>query len=175
MNRIKIIRLLICLTPLFLSGCPYESDIPLGSPYDAAIDQSLIGNWRLDTPETEDEAAGILNICAFNDHELVITAEQEDKKGVEILRAFTTRIGGQSFLNVQSIEPGCKQSTWLFVNYGFADGRLTLRIVEEDLFEGKEMTSSADLAAFIKENQSNKKLYDGDADMVLVRLIKPID
>lgn len=170
-ERLLITIFIFLLIPLLLSGCPYESGIPLSSPAKAMIDKELIGKWEYVNKEGHTE--GIVTISMFNDHELLIVLKDEDKNDSEMLRAFVTFIGKEKILNIQEMKGAYEDRAWMFVNYSIANCTLSYRIVDDELIKKNQekMSSSKEFYRFIKENLSNNSLY-GNAEKTDLRCIK---
>ncbi|MFC2171795.1 hypothetical protein ACFLU6_04085 [Acidobacteriota bacterium] len=144
----------LLIIALVFGGCPYESKIPLSTPDKARIDKKLLGEW-----ECEDKWEGkdvFLLITKRGKHEYSMVFEG----GSDTYRisAFTTVIDGQKFLNLWEIEPEQENPEYLFVRYTVKKKRLTLRIVEDELFE-PDFESSADLYRFIRDHLDDESLY----------------
>ncbi len=172
----NIVRLLttifmFLLIPLLLSGCPYESRIPISLPAKAMIDKELIGKWKYVNKEGHTE--GMVTISMFNDHELLIVLKDEDKNNSEMLRAFVTSIGKEKFLNIQEMKGTYEDRTWMFVNYSIANCTLSYRIVDDELIKKnqKNLSSSKKLYRFIKGNLSNNNLY-GDEEKTDLKCVQ---
>lgn len=152
----------LLLIPLLLSGCPYQSRIPLSLPGEAKIDKELIGKWKYENKEGNE--LGMVTISKFNDHELLIVLKEKDKNYCEMLRAFVTIIDKEKFLNIQEIKGIYEDREWSFVNYSISNCTLSYRIIDDELIEKnkKNISSSKELYTFIKENLANKNLYDSE-------------
>ncbi len=151
-----------------LTGCPYESEVSLGSPQKTKIDEMLLGRWK---PIRDGEKpSGFLTIYAFNKHEYLIIAQDLGESAVMLMRAFGTVIDGEKFLNVQDLKStDVKNNKWLFVNYSVIDDRLKYKVVDEKLFTSK-YTSTGKLVVFIRKNLRNPDLYGDNTAEVLQRL-----
>jgi hypothetical protein len=159
---------------LFLCACPYESEFPLSKCSKAVIDKQLIGQWRLEPKDGEE--GGIITIYRFNDHEYLISARGEEETTEMVMRAFGTRVDGQTFLNVQIInKPGEQKRPWHLVHYALSENKLVYNVVEDDLFKEKQFNSSAELYTFVKKNLKQKELYDQDGERTLTKILKQTD
>jgi len=142
----------LCAAALLLAACPYGSEFPLGSPADAVEDEALIGTWETLAGGTEDLT---LIISSFGGRELLIRAENPEEEP-ETLRAFVSAVDGERFLNIQDED-------WILVNYRIEEGRLLLRIVDDELFESQSFTSPEELRAFVRQHLADPLLY-GEED-----------
>jgi hypothetical protein len=159
---------------LSLCACPYESEFPLSKCSEAVIDNQLIGQWKLEPKEGEEE--GIITIYRFNDHEYLISARGKEETTDMVMRAFGTRIEGQTFLNVQTInKPGEKRRPWYLVPYSLSENKLVYNVVEDDLLKEKQFTSSEELYTFVKKNLKQKELYDQDGERTLTKIVQQSD
>jgi len=164
--KIKTLLITLVVSIFLLSGCPYESPVPLSSPEKSQIDARFIGKWRL--PEEEKKEKGIVEILNFNDHELLILFKEENSEKIDKARAFITEVKGVSYLNYQDVDLKPEKNPWLFLKYRFSGNRLYLNTVEEDLFAHK-IQSSRKLRAFFKKNQHKKDFLDMENDLTLAR------
>lgn len=146
---------LLFAAALLLSGCPYGSDFPLGSPADAVTDDALLGTWK---STVEDDEELTVTIRAAGDRQLLITAESES------VPAFVTEMGGQRFLNIR------EQESYFFAQYRIEADRLRLRIVDDALFEGQAFSSAEELRDFVRANLADPRLYAGEDCQEWVRV-----
>ena len=162
----SILPLVVSL--LLLTGCPYESTVPLSSPGLARIDSDLIGKWMMEDKESKESAA--LTISRFNEKELLIIISEEGREA-ETLRAFVTLIGNQKFLNLQEMRGAYEDRKWMFVNYSIKDCALTYRLVNDSLLKdrAKAGLSQKELYGFIKKNLTNKTVYDEPTTLACVK------
>lgn len=162
LSKIKFIVLIIIF---LLYGCPYDSIVPLCDPAKGKVDQDLTGKWI----KEEKNERGALIIDQFNGQELILLVVEDGGKKVERMRAFTTVIDGEKFLNVQAIKDNYDKRTWMFVNYTVSGDVMSFNIVEDSIFKSK-LKNSDELFAFIKKNLKNKDMYDEDGLETLKRV-----
>ncbi len=168
MRKLIRISILALISLMLLTGCPYESPVPLSKPDRAKIDNELIGKWKMEDKESKE--SGILTISRFNDTELLIFVSEEGKE-TDAMRAFVTSIGDQKFLNVQEVKGPFKDRKWMFVNYSIEDCKLTYRLVEDSLLKDKAKggVSQKKLYDFIMKNLANKELFDEPTTLTCVK------
>ncbi len=159
-SKIRFIIIIIFL----LSGCPYESIVPLSDPASAQIDRNLIGRWT----KAEKDDKGTLIIDQFDEHGLSVVVAEDGNKKIDRMRAFTTVIDGEKFLNVQEIKDDYDKRKWMFVSYTVSGDVMTFRTVEDDIIK-KKMKSPEELFAFIKKNLKTRGLFDNDNPETLKR------
>jgi len=153
----RLMRLLIFLLPLLLfSGCPYNSDIPLCEMENSVVDDSLLGSWE--SPEVDEDSRAVLHFLQFNAKEyLVIFTENKE---TSLFRAFTREIDHASFLTITEIHPGIPEPpNYIFARYHIQQDALEIRLVEEDLFEGKTFKNPEQLTKFFAMHLDNDSLY----------------
>lgn len=155
--------LLVLFLPLLLA-CPYESGVPLSKSIKAKIDTELLGEW-----ENTKRGEPAIIIQQFNDNELLFLGREDGNVQPEGLRAFTTVVKGERFLNVQEIKISGKGQGWYIVHYTILGETLTARIVDDKLIAKPFATSKA-LYAFVKKNLCNKELFGDDPAMVFQRV-----
>lgn len=109
------------------SGCPFEQARPLGPASQAVADATLVGAWMCTEPsEPEVHMTVAVTESVRRTYSIVLSAPE---KKTARLRAFITRTGSTSILNVQQIGGSDLVSTgkYAFVRYvRQADGSLTL-------------------------------------------------
>ena len=160
---------LVFLVFLCLCGCPYESEFPLSPSSEAKIDKELIGKWKFQCEK--EEQSGTITIYQFNEHEYLILLKEEGEEDIDLMRAFGTTIDDHKFLNTQDINSAnAKEREWFFVNYSVFNDRLVLKYVEDRIFENKIINSSQELYQLMKENLSNKELYDENDKKIFNRV-----
>jgi hypothetical protein len=158
--------LAVIAAPLFfllLAGCPLSSDKPLSDPRSAAVDPALIGTWKTQDPESGEWNR--LTILAFDEHEMVGLAPEDESPEVTAFRLFVTPMGTQRFLNVQEL--GDDQREWFFARYEIARDRMRLTIVDEALFEARTFASSAELRDHLRAHLSDPRLYAAEGETVM--------
>jgi hypothetical protein len=151
--------------PLFLglavlAGCPLSSDTPLSDPAAAQPDPGLVGTWKSTDPETGE--VNEIKILAFNEHEMVAVAPESDAGKVSAMRLFPTRIGTETFLNIQELGSG--DHGWVFARYRIDNDRLRMTIVDDELFRDRRFASSDELRAFVARNLGDPRLYASNGD-----------
>ncbi len=155
---------------LFLTACPYESEVPLENPLKAKIDVLLLGQWG--PAEKKDRESGVITIYAYNNHGHVLVVEDPGGKNLTVMRAISTRIGKEKFLSVQELNTTAPlDRKWIFAKYTISGDKLKYRVVDEKLFTGKYPSSSS-LCAFIRNNINNPRLF-GDNQTEVLRRVYP--
>lgn len=165
-NRGRSLGIVLFLFILpFLWGCPYESTVPLSKSRKAEIDQALLGVWK----NTAEEDPFTMIVEQFNEHEFLLLGMVDGKINREVMRAFVTVIKDERFLNVQEIKDSPDERKWGLVHYTLSGDTLTIRIVDDKLFD-RSFSSSRALSSFIRKNLHNKALYGDVPPMVLQRV-----
>jgi hypothetical protein len=72
--------------------------------------------------------------------------------------AFTSAVGGELFLNIQDT---AEAGQWYFANYRLHEGRLRLRLVDDELIGSQTFASAGELRAFLQRNLEDPRLYGG--------------
>jgi hypothetical protein len=143
---------------LLVYGCPNHSINPLSSVESARIDDSLLGTWEF---RENDNVLGTMQILKFNEHEVVILANEQGKGVSDVFRAFTTEIEGERFINLQRL--GGKEEEnrkWLFANYSIVGDEMKYKLVSDKLFDN-EVLSSREIRHLVAQNLRNNVLYEG--------------
>ncbi len=145
---------LLAAAALLLAGCPYGSEFPLGSPQQAIRDEALLGAWKAAAEGEEDY------LLTFRDEggtALSLLAESPGEEPVSY-PAFVSEIGGRRFLNLRDTEDSGR---WYFADYLFHQGRLRLRLVDDELIGERTFPSAEELAAFLRGHLDDPRLYGG--------------
>jgi len=141
---------LLAAVTLLLTACPYHGSFPMGEPQAALFDPRLIGEWLPDEPD-EGLETGQLWIARFDEDEYVVVGlgDCPNKGG----RAYLTRIGDATFLNVRDpAEP----ARWSVVRIDFNGTDLIVRPLS-DVFDSA--TSVAHLRAMVQPRLNDPKTY----------------
>jgi hypothetical protein len=139
---------------ILLSGCPYESSVPLSSPDKAEIDPVLIGTWIFTDKEKKKDYE--IPFIAFNDHEYLIVLSNDEE--TDYIRAFTTEIAGRRFLNYKKLHVDGSPEKYGFLRYEIQNDRLYVHTVEDDLIT-KEFENPAQLYDHVKKHIADERLY----------------
>lgn len=168
MRKLLFGTILISISLLLLTGCPYESAVPLGAIGEARIDNELLGKWRYEDKESGE--SGTVTISQFNEKELLILIG-EDGKEEEPLRGFVTLVGNEKFLNVQEIKGAYDDRKWVFANYSIKDCALSYRLVDDSLLKKKVKggLSHKGLYDFIRKNVANKDIYGTTTTLTCIK------
>jgi hypothetical protein len=158
-SRLRLALVVPALT-LALSGCPLVSDYPLSEPLAASIDARLLGAWERADPDTGKPTR--LRFEAFDEHQLVGIALGEPDDEISALRAFTTAIGAERFLNVREVGRG--SSGWYILRYSIEGDALAMASVDDALFEGRSFAGAAQLHEFVRGNLANPALYGASGE-----------
>jgi hypothetical protein len=139
---------------LLLAGCPYGSEFPLGSPQQGVRDDALLGAWK---PAAESEEDFTLTFRSAGGADLSVLAESPDEEPAGY-PAFVSEVGGRRFLNLRDDEDSGR---WYFANYRLHEGRLQLRLVDDELIGARTFPSAEELRAFLQDNLEDPRLYGG--------------
>lgn len=153
----RLMHVLAFLVPLILlSGCPFNSEVPLCDTENSVVDDSLLGSWA--SPDGDEDSQAVLHFLQFNSKEyLVIFIENNE---TSLFRAFAREIENAQFLTITEIHSGIPEPpNYIFARYHIQKGALEIRLVEEDLFEGKTFKSPEQLTKFIATYVENDSLY----------------
>jgi len=110
MRRMAILALAIMALAL-LTGCPFESDVPLGAPGPGSLDPKLLGAW---TSTDETGSVADVEFIPFNKYEYYVELREEGKGQPERYRAYTVKVGDQPFLNISELKQETAPATFYF-------------------------------------------------------------
>lgn len=116
-----------------LSGC-YESSRPLARP-GAAYDRAVLGQWNcVPDPLGKPDDRATLMVWPFDESQYY--AEWTEGPNTTRYRAFGSRIGTTTLLNVREMKIGSDDAKWAFVRYRFEGDRLRIAVVKDDAVHG---------------------------------------
>jgi hypothetical protein len=155
MKRKIILPVLLPLL-LFLTGCPYNSKIPLSIPKQP-VDKALLGEWK-NAKEPNDSS--VLKIYEFNANEyaLVIIDKTNNDSSVELLRAFLTPVGDKLLLNVESFKT---RGEFNFCSYTLEGSTLKIKVVSDIVMKEKYESSKTMAKAFAKK-MNDKDFFESE-------------
>jgi hypothetical protein len=148
------------------TGCPFESHVPLGSPGPGSLDPRLQGRW------VAVEAGGTvteIDFLPFNSNEYYVELRQKGKEP-ERYRAYSVRIGGEPFLNINEVKGDTVRHSFNFARYTVGrDGALALRFVGDKAVPKAFGTDQKALVKFLAAHLEGTFLDDGEQPSVLHR------
>lgn len=148
---------------VLLCACE-QSVVPIDTVAGAPFDSSLVGTWRqIDSVQTpgDNAAMTVLSVLEYRAPEYFI--EVDDSAGISPLdhdprlraRAFITRVGGASFMNVEDLTSSPRSFT--LYRYTMRSDTLSVRALTK---AAHRFTTSADLRRFIITNMEADSLYE---------------
>lgn len=151
----------IVSVPLFvliaLCGC-YETEQDLGPRDQSRVDRRFVGEWEFRNPQ---EGATVLTVFNFDDRQYYLEwakVGESPQRGA----AFVAEVGGAAFAHVRDLKPdGVVAAKHTLLRLDLAgDGRLSLRFLNDQFFEGKDVSTSPKLRALVAQNVDNTAMYD---------------
>ncbi len=160
------ILVLALLGTILAAGCPYESDVPLGSPGAGSLDPQLRGHWAaFDT----DRSLVEIDFMPFNESEYLVEVREKDKKP-DHYRAFTVRVGGEAFLNFNEVKLDAARRPFYFARYSVGpDGALALRFVGDKAVPKELGRDQKQLQTFLAAHLEGTFLNDSETPSTLYR------
>jgi len=166
MRRTVILAVLLTLA-LLLTGCPFESTVPIGDPEAGSLDSRLTGLWFWTDPTTGSVTE--FHILQFNSSEYYVeTLEEYSVTGR--FRMYIVTVGGQPFLSINDITEDDEPGSFLFARYSVSetDG-LSLRFVGDDAIPESLASDPKALIDFIAAHLDGDVLDDPDGPFMLSR------
>ncbi len=159
--------LVLVLAALVLTtGCPFESEVPLGSPGPGSLDPALKGRWL--TVERGVDI-GEADFVPFNQNEYYVEL-REKGRAPERYRVYTVRIGGESFLNCNELKGDAGPTQFFFARYLIGpDGAFALRFVGEKAVPKSLANDQDGLVKFLAAHLQGAFLDDSETPNVLRR------
>jgi hypothetical protein len=151
---------------LLLTGCPYESKVPLTKPHPGSLDPRLFGTW-VGTAGAEADSNSVL-VVPFSDTEYLV--ELKEKNGtVDRYRAVGLEIGGQPFLQINEVSEEIPAKSFVLARYTLAPGgRLTVRLVGEKIVPKDLAADAKGLLGFVAAHLNDPQLDDEDTLLQLL-------
>jgi len=149
---------------IVMTGCPYESSVPLSNSCNSTFDPALTGTWI--NPATNGNKDTIV-IMKFNEHEYYIEINEKDQTGGKITsrgRGFVTSIKNQKIINFCELG---KPDKFIFFKYEIKD-RLMKTFSASDKFIKKPFNSSGELYNFFTRNMDKQGFYEPPDSSILV-------
>lgn len=139
-----------------MTGCPYESSVPLSNSCNSTFDPALIGTWVYPSMTGDKDT---LEFMRFNEHEFYIEIRGRDKSGINNVsrgRGFVTIIKNQKIINYCELkDPG----KFYFFRYEIKD-KLMKTFSSSDKFIKQPFNSSGELFDFFSKNIEKQGFYE---------------
>lgn len=156
----------LLLAPL-LTGCPFESQVPLAAPGAGRLDLRLAGSW-LAIDENDADTASVL-VLPFNGTEWFVET-RDSGSDVSRYRAVGFELGGAPFLQLNELAAEDEPGSFFFARYSFGeDGRLRIRFVGDKIIAEDLAEDGPRLAECISAHLTDPELDDPDVRLLLTR------
>lgn len=152
----NLIMLASGLILLMMTGCPYESPVPLGDACQSVIDPALPGTWVI---PASGRVHDTLVFMKFSSHEYYIedaSAGRNSQPMVNRARGFVTVINGVKFLNFIELNDSAK---YLFFKYKVMNDRMVVWS-PSDNFIKQEFSSEAEIVAYFIRNMEKDGFFE---------------
>jgi hypothetical protein len=164
-------RMLILAVPMLLSilltGCPFDSETPIGDPVAGSIDPRLLGTWYW--TESSSVSATEFRVFRFSSAEYYLETQEEGKE-VERARMYIVTIGGQKFLNANELTDDESMLSYTLARYSISDdGLLAIRFVGDKAVPEALATNRQGLIDFLASHLDGTALDDPDGPFILSR------
>jgi hypothetical protein len=146
----KILPVFVVLSfLLLLTGCPYNSKVPLTETSKIPIDKALLGIWK-----TYEDDSSEAKIFEFNKTEYYIEIKDitNGKPELTRYRAYISKVGTYNLINIENLK---YKGDYNFFRYKIEGNELRVETVSDVLITGVYKDSKNLMNAFIKE--INKK------------------
>ena len=147
-----------------MTGCPYESSVPLGNSCNSIVDPALIGTWV--NPSTNG-SKDTIKIMKFNEHEYYVEIHSKGLNGISTIsrgRGFVTLVKNQKIINYGELGQPDK---FVFLKYEIRD-KLMKTFSASDKFIKKPFNSSGELYNFFTRNMDKQGFYEPPDSSILV-------
>jgi len=137
------LSLLVCISIMLITftGCPYESNIPLGDAKDSEIDPQLLGTWIIRNAEIKSRYDTII-FKRFNEHEYYLESHEmkNGKPFTDRGRGFIIRIDGHKILNLSSLN---QPEQFFFATYQCSGDHCITRYASDHYIKTEFRTADA--------------------------------
>jgi hypothetical protein len=157
---------LVLLT--LMTGCPFESTVPLGDPGPGSLDARLAGRWVM-TNESGEDASVVF--YPFDEGAYYVQLDERGKPdSTERYRVYTVTIGGEKFLNINKLGEEVEPGAYFFARYDFTkEGALRLRFVGDEKIPKNLAGDRKALVKFVAEHLAGDFLDDTAKPDLMVR------
>ena len=148
-----------------MTGCPYESPVPLSNSCNSTVDPALIGTWVY-TPKAV--VKDTVEIMKFNDHEYYMEFHEKRQNGINVTsrgRGFVTMIKNQKIINYCELGNPDK---FMFFKYEIKDN-LMKTFSPSDNFIKQPFNSSGELSDFFTKNIDKLGFYESPDTAIHVK------
>ncbi len=164
-------RMLILAVPLLLSilltGCPFDSETPIGDPVAGSLDPRLLGTWYWTVSSSG--SATEFRVFRFNSAEYYLETQEEGKE-TERSRMYIVTIGGQKFLNANELTDDESALSYSLARYSISDdGQLVIRFVGDKAVPNALETNRQGLIDYLASHLDGTVLDDPDGPFILTR------
>ena len=151
----------ICLS---LTGCPYESGVPIDKP-SVKINKEILGTWEYSHNHGE-----LFKVSQLDDFRYKIVKTKVNSESTDDYTAYTSIINGISFINLWESNTNETSQKYAFYKMQLeSKDKIRLSEVTENIDE--KFNSSEELKAFISINMKNSYFF-GNNEIELVRQIR---
>ncbi len=142
----KSLLLLVLPLVFLLTGCPYNSKIPLSVPK-TPIDRALVGEWK-SNEEPNDSSS--MKVFEFNSKEyfILIVDKSDNKTTVDAYRAYLSPVAGRNLLNLENMKA---KGEFSFCSYTLEGNSLKIKMVSDVSVKEKYESSKTMKKAFAKK------------------------
>ena len=141
-----------------MAGC-YETEIPLGTPEDAKVDRTLVGDWAF--PASGDAKAATLIVRNIDDKRYYAEWQQDEKSSRGV--AIVVPIKDAQFAQFRSLtDDGSIAEKHTIMRIAMKEGKLGVRQLSEEFFKDKTIKDTGELKALLEKNLETSAMYDGD-------------
>ena len=156
-RRKTYLYILLLLIFPFITGCPYESKIPVGNKEQAVFDPDLEGTWF--SRKDKNGSKSIISRTDKNEYLIKHYKESENKIDITEFNAYIVKLGNDYFVNVY--EPNIHYTSGGFLIFRIDKlNPSSIKITELDRYKAPlEFTSKDELHKFLLENINNKTIF----------------
>ena len=157
----KVVPFLVVLPMLLLlTGCPYNSKVPLSNTPKVAVDANLLGTWQT----VNDKDSIDMKIFSFNSLEYYIDVRPTLKNSSEIsrYRTFVSMVGKEKIVNMEDLD---KKGEYNFFSYKLEGDLLRVQLVSDVSVKEVYLTSKKMNKAFSKKI-GEKDFYESEMKFV---------
>ncbi|PKQ63598.1 hypothetical protein BZG02_09530 [Labilibaculum filiforme] len=153
----------------------YESKVPISSPSNSIIEESLLGEWILSPESKSEEASGYLEVIPFNDNEYLVQLKEyaDSTKHIESIiniRMFASEVSKNTYFNLQFIGTDIDKGFMIYRFKPVSGNRYKVFFLSKNEFN-KTFPNSKSFREFVEKNPKEFDKYF-EMEGILERKIK---
>ncbi|MBL7904123.1 MAG: hypothetical protein JNL22_03780 [Bacteroidales bacterium] len=164
MKQMKAFRFIAFIGALgfILTGCPYESRVPVDDVSNGKVDMALLGKY---TEKSSEEY--IFDITSEGNQYRITKKKLNSEDEPTIYIGYTSKVGANQYLNIREEGSSAYTKYYIYKLEVISEGRIRLKGVSDNITE--EFVTSAEFRAFIAKYENLSFFFDKDEEKTLYK------